>query len=241
MLSAMPEAPGTSVTTRSDTAEGALPVGSPLKSELAYQAIRERILEGTYPSGHRLVLSQVASELAVSPVPVREAMRRLEAEGLVHVRRNAGAKVASIDAHEYRQVIEVLSVLEARATALAAPFLGAADLATTRSLNDQMRSALDGERFEEFFAANRNFHELLYRPCPNTHLTRFVDREWRRMVAIRPTGFRFVPHRGETAVKEHDELLALLAKGARQAQIEALCRRHRLTLPAELERHPQGR
>ena len=215
--------------------------GSPLKSELAYQSIRERILDGTYPSGHRLVLGLVASELAVSPVPVREAIRRLEAEGLVHVRRNAGAKVASVDATEYRQVIEVLALLEASATALAAGRLAEDDLSRARALNDRMRSSLDREHLADFLEANRAFHELLWRPCPNAHLTRFIDREWRRMMAIRPTGFRFAPFRAEAAVRDHDELLALIVKGASPSRIEALCRRHRLTLPAEQEGRGPGR
>ena len=214
---------------------------SPLKSELAYQSIRERILDGTYPSGHRLVLGQVASELRVSPVPVREAIRRLEAEGLVQVRRNAGAQVASVDATEYRQVIEVLALLEASATAMAAASIGEDDLARARELNEQMRSCVDRERLDQFLVANRAFHELLWRPCPNPHLARFIDREWRRMVAIRPTGFRFAPYRAEAAVRDHDELLALIAKGASPARIEAMCRRHRLKRPGDLAGHDPDR
>lgn len=204
-----------------------------LKSELAYQSIWQRILDGTYPSGQRLVIGQVASDLAVSQVPVREAIRRLEAEGIVHVRRNAGATVASVDAIEYRQVIEVLALLEARATALAAPDLGQDDMSKARALNDQMRSLVDRATTEDFLDANRAFHELLWRSCSNTHLTRFIEREWGRMVAIRPTGFRFTAYRAEEAVAEHDELLALIAKRAPAARIEALCRRHRLSLPAD--------
>lgn len=209
--------------------------GSPLKSELAYHSIRERILDGTYPSGHRLVLGQVASELRVSPVPVREAIRRLEAEGLVDVRRNAGAQVASVDATEYRQVIEVLALLEARASALGAPRLTDDERSRARALNDRMRSSLDRAGLEGFLEANRAFHELLWQPCPNVHLVRFTEREWRRMVAIRPTGFRFAPYRAEAAVRDHDELLELIARGAPAARIEALCRRHRLKLPIGLE------
>lgn len=235
MLSRVPGAASTEDGRPAAAPGRAVPPGSPLKSELAYQSIRERILDGTYPSGHRLVLGQVANELAVSPVPVREAIRRLEAEGLVHVRRNAGAQVASLDISEYRQVIEVLALLEARATALAAPELGESDLRTARSLNETMRSSLDRARLDGFLEANRAFHELLWRPCPNLHLTRFIDREWRRMVAIRPTGFRFAPYRAEAAVRDHDELLALIDAGASAARIEALCRRHRLKLPAGLE------
>src|SRR5579875_81573 len=67
------------------------------KHERAYAVIRRRILDGTYRPGHRLVIGTLAAELGVSPVPVREAIRRLEAEGRVVYRHNAGPRVAPAD------------------------------------------------------------------------------------------------------------------------------------------------
>lgn len=207
--------------------------GSLLKSELAYQSIRSRIADGTYPSGHRLVLGQLASELSVSPVPVREAIRRLEAEGYVKVRRNAGAQVASIEPSEYRQVVHVLAILEAAATALAAPLVTKADLDAARGLNEELRTTFADRDRVRFNEANRAFHQLLYRRCPNRHLVKFIDQEWRRMVAISPSRVRYVLRRAEEAVDEHEKLLELVATGAPALTIEALCRNHRGTLPRQ--------
>jgi len=67
------------------------------KQERAYALIRRRILEGTYQPGYRLIISTLADELGVSAVPVREAIRRLEAEGRVVYRHNAGSRVAPLD------------------------------------------------------------------------------------------------------------------------------------------------
>ncbi len=64
------------------------------KQERVYRTIRERILSGDYRPGHRVVIDSLATELGVSALPVREAIRRLEAEGLVVFRPNAGAHVA---------------------------------------------------------------------------------------------------------------------------------------------------
>jgi DNA-binding GntR family transcriptional regulator len=204
--------------------------GSLLKSELAYQSIRARIADGTYPSGHRLVLGQLASELSVSPVPVREAIRRLEAEGYVKVRRNAGAQVASIEPSEYRQVVHVLGILEAAATALAAPLVTKSDLDAARRLNAELRATFANRDRARFNEANRVFHQLLYRRCPNRHLVKFIDQEWRRMVAINPSRSRYVLKRAKEAVDEHEKLLELIAKGASASTIEALSRNHRGTL-----------
>ncbi len=65
---------------------------TPSKSEAAYATISERINNGAYSPGYRLVLGTIAEELGCSVVPVREAIRRLEAEGLVNFTRNVGAR-----------------------------------------------------------------------------------------------------------------------------------------------------
>lgn len=206
--------------------------GSVLKSEFAYQSIRARIADGTYPSGHRLVLGQLAKDLSVSPVPIREALRRLEAEGYVMVRRNAGAQVASIEASEYRQVAHVLGILEAAAMALAAPFVTEADLAAARAINAELRATFSTRDSAKFVQGNRTFHRLLYQRCPNAHLVKFIDQEWDRMVAIRPTRFRYVLKRARETVEEHEKLLELIANEAPASAIEALARNHRGTLPS---------
>ena len=64
------------------------------KQQRVYETIRERILSGTYGPGYRVVIDGLATELGVSALPVREAIRRLEAEGLIVYRPNVGAQVA---------------------------------------------------------------------------------------------------------------------------------------------------
>ena len=93
------------------------------KSEQAYQAVKSRIVEGTYTPGYRLVLGSIAKDLGFSVVPVREAIRRLEAEGLVKFERNVGATVAGIDPTEYLYTMQTLSIVEGAATALSAPLI----------------------------------------------------------------------------------------------------------------------
>src|SRR5205807_4066615 len=73
------------------------------KHEQAYSIIRERIFNGTYVPGYRLVIDGLARELGISPVPIREAIRLLEAEGWVEYRPNAGAQVAAADANKYEE------------------------------------------------------------------------------------------------------------------------------------------
>src|SRR5699024_7788780 len=76
------------------------------KSEMVYHRVRDRILSGQYGAGFRLVRDQLAREFDVSPVPVREAIRRLEAEGLVTFTRNVGAEVTGVNERDYTDTMQ---------------------------------------------------------------------------------------------------------------------------------------
>src|SRR5919108_2853171 len=105
------------------------------KTERAYRTLRERLVEGAYAPGQHLVLSSLARELAISAVPVREALRRLEAEGWVNIHPNVGVEVRRLDLTEWVQAMEALALVEGRATALAAPLLTPEQIAEARSEN----------------------------------------------------------------------------------------------------------
>src|SRR5260370_14312307 len=98
------------------------------KHEQAYSIIRERIFNGTYVPGYRVVIDGLARELGISPVPIREAIRRLEAEGWVEDRPNAGAQVAAAAASKYEEDMTALGLLEGYATPSASTHLHADDI-----------------------------------------------------------------------------------------------------------------
>lgn len=194
----------------------------------AYKHIKQRIADGRFVPGYRLVLGSVASELGMSVVPVREAIRMLEAEGLVTFERNVGAQVAMINAEEYTSTYEALTVVESAAIALAAPLLSADDLERARDINERMRLGIN-DFFDPhgFTQLNAEFHRLLYRACPNDHLLDFVERCWSRIGTLRDSVFSFVPERAPHSVDEHVGILDLIAAGAPAAQIEQAVRDHR--------------
>ena len=198
------------------------------KSQLAYEHLRERITRGGYGPGYRLVLDQLARELGMSVVPVREAIRRLEAEGVVTFERNIGARVAAIDPVDHRDACQTLAIVEGAAVALAQPHLAAADLAEARAINDRLRQCLADFDPVRFTRLNEAFHRTLSDPCPNAQLKNLVDGGWRRLAGLRRSTFGFVPGRAHASVAEHDALLALLADGAAPAAVEAAVREHRL-------------
>jgi DNA-binding GntR family transcriptional regulator len=199
----------------------------PSKSQLAYQWIAARIADRTFAPGHRLVLGQLARELDVSVVPVREAIRRLEAEGLVTFEHNVGAQVAMLEETEYRHTMETLSIIEGAATSLSAPYIEPGDLARARAVNARMSATLDDFDPHTFTRLNLDFHAILFEHCPNPHILDLVHRGWSRMNALRDSTFSFVPGRARESVAEHDALVDLIESGADAADIERAARAHR--------------
>src|SRR5437879_9056824 len=105
---------------------------APNKHELAYRLIGERIEAAAYQPGQRLVIDAMARDLNMSQVPIREAIRRLQAEGWVTYRHNSGPEIANIGLDQWQATMEVLAVLEGYATGLAAPHLRKDDLLQLR-------------------------------------------------------------------------------------------------------------
>lgn len=198
------------------------------KSERAYLAIKAKITDGSYGPGYRLVLGQIAKELDVSVVPVREAIRRLEAEGLITFTANVGAQVVATDSLEYQYTMETLSLVEGMATSMAAPHLSATDISLARSINNEMRECLEHFDPQRFTELNHEFHAVIFERCSNLHILDLVHRGWNRLAAIRESTFSFVPGRAQRSVEEHDHLIDLIERKAPALEIELAAREHRL-------------
>lgn len=210
------------------------------KSQTAYRWIRERIATGAFTPGYRLVFSTLAAELSMSVVPVREAVRALTAEGLVTFERNVGARVAHVDGGQYRFAMQAIGMLESAATALAAPFLTADDIARARQLNDVVRRGLPDLDPRVFREVNQALHGALYARCPNPRLLELLGAEWARLGHLRGSASGIAPGRAAEAVLEHEALIDLIESGAPAETVEHAARRHRAaSLTADLAvRHP---
>jgi DNA-binding GntR family transcriptional regulator len=211
----------------SSVAPGSRPATA-TKQQRVYEALRERILTGAYGPGFRVVIDALAVEFGVSALPVREAIRRLEAEGLVVYRPNAGAQVAPAEPGLYEEELTVLALLEGYATALAAPLLSDDDLGRLGKATDEMVAAMERMDPLAFGRHNHEFHEVIYERCPNRALVELVRDVGRRLDAIRRTVFTHIPYRGAESIAEHRELIALLQSRARADRIERVARAHKL-------------
>ncbi|MEV4217551.1 GntR family transcriptional regulator [Nonomuraea sp. NPDC049725] len=198
------------------------------KAELSYELLRSRIIDGTYGPGYRLVMDQLARETGVSTIPLREAVRRLQSDGLVEIVRNIGARVAMFDSAQVEHSLHVLARLEGYATAISAPRMKASHLKQSREINARMVAALEEFDPPSFTALNREFHFSIYQHCPDEHLRALLEAEWARLDHMRRSSFGHVPGRARRSVEEHEHLLDLIAAGAPGAEIERVACAHKI-------------
>lgn len=199
------------------------------KQQFVYRTLRAAIIRCELPPGERLVIDELARRFELSIIPVREALRLLQSEGLVTNVPHVGVTVAPVSRESILEVFTVLEGLELVATRAAAERATVRDLASLAEIVAQMDSALGSGLYEQWAELNTRFHlaisELAAMPMLQEMMQRTLDR-WDR---IRRYHFKGVlVHRADQAQAEHHELLA---------QIEA---RDLPRLEQTIRRHNQG-
>jgi DNA-binding GntR family transcriptional regulator len=197
------------------------------KQERTYTVLRDRIHSGAFAPRARLNIDGLARELGVSAIPVREALRRLEAEGWVKFQPNVGAIVAPVDATVWEQQMVAVAVLEGAATADAAAHLKPSDLTRVRQLAAEMEQVAAEGDLAKFSRLNRRLHATIIARCANVYLLELIELTNQRLDRIRDTMFTYLPDRSTAATGEHQRLIELL-EGGDTAEIERYARWHKL-------------
>ena len=197
------------------------------KQERTYTILRDRINSGEFQPMARLNIDALSRELGVSPIPVREALRRLEAEGWVRFQPNIGAIVAPVDATTWEQEMVAVAILEGAATADAAARLRPSDMARLRKIAAEMEAVAVSADPIRFSTLNRRLHATIVARCANAYLRELLEQTYTRLDRVRSTMFAYLPDRSAHAVREHAHLLDLLESGD-ATEIERYARWHKL-------------
>ncbi len=149
-------------------------------SAQAREAVRQRIVDRRYPMGSRLVEREVAQELEMSRVPVREALRALVAEGLLELLPHSGVRVRSLERADVRHLYEVWEPLAVQASRLAAGAVAAAapaavDLDALRACLERAERAAGDDEATDEVAAHTAFHEEIVALAGNPLLSRTME------------------------------------------------------------------
>jgi DNA-binding GntR family transcriptional regulator len=201
------------------------------KSEWVYEQLRRRILAGGYKPDDRLRLTELAREFNMSEMPVREALRMLQRDGLIDMHSHRGASVANLSWSRAAEIVAVRMHLEVMAVREAAKGHDKASLAELRKILDRMDRDLAAGSASRFSAGNRDFHRRLYEPAPNSVLKQEIEELWDRVWRARAQSiFEVDRPRMAAAQVEHRAIVAAIAKGNEEAAVKAAIQHRDRTL-----------
>jgi DNA-binding GntR family transcriptional regulator len=213
------------------------------KTQLAAEALRETILSGRLQAGQRLILRELQEELGLSITPIREALKSLEAEGLVVDEPHKGMAVAPFDLQTGIEIYEVRALVEGEAARLTTLRGTDEDLAELERLQREMQSYTRANDLRQTQAANREFHMQIARSCGNRQLHDLTIQLWRRF----PWGTLRLPQRTGEMLEEHAVVVETImrrdpdaARTAMSSHLEHACRRlreHAQARPSQSDEH----
>jgi DNA-binding GntR family transcriptional regulator len=180
--------------------------------EYAAEEIREQILDGELAAGERILLDDVAEDLGISPIPLREALRTLATEGLVAPLPRRGYTVAPVTVADLEETYRVRLVLEPLAVKLAVPVLQPADIDQLRKELELLEAATAAEDWPEHRTHHRAFHFGIYEKCNSTWLIRFTDMLWANSDRYQRMTTQIRGELGDRMV-EHQAVLDACAEG----------------------------
>lgn len=198
--------------------EGAVPASA---VERVYRHTRTAILMGDYPPGFSLRTSELARLNGVSTIPVREAMRRLEAERLVESVANKGVRVARLSASDLADAYQLRTILEVEAVRVAAGRLTSLDRERAIKLRDEMARRFAGGDEADAYAAHRALHFIVYERTNSPWLVHTISTLWDHTERYRRLGMQWL-QQPESQAAQHDEVIEALFGGDPEAAVAAL-------------------
>jgi DNA-binding GntR family transcriptional regulator len=215
-----------------------MPIQRQTLTGMTTDAIRERILRGVYAEGDPLRQDAIGAELGVSRIPVREALRQLEAEGLVTFNPHRGAIVSSLSLKQIQELFELRAEIEGDLIRRAVPYMTAEDHARAGEILDAYDVALQAGQVPVYGALNWQFHSTLYAPAERAVTMNIVNRLHQH--SDRYLRMQLALTHGETRARNEHRAIATAAKKRDAAKASRLLREHILgagrALVAFLER-----
>lgn len=187
-------------------------------TRLLAEELREAIVDGKIAPGERLSEESLAATLKVGRVPMRAALRRLEAEGYVTFLSNSEVTVSKPTMEEVEDYYMIASALEGLAARLAVERALPEELSRLRELHQILKEAYQRKDPEQYFEANSNFHRFIAEVARNERLYRMIDQMRQEIQRTRILSLR-LPHRLDYSMREHDQILdAFLKKNTQLAE-----------------------
>ena len=193
------------------------------------ERLRHSILMGEYGPQERLIEEQLAERLGVSQTPIRQALARLEAEGLVEIAPNKGAMVCAFSIEDVWDIYDLRAVLEGYAARRAASRIGEEELLRLRTLAGEMEAAPGSftdheEEIRWLVATNQEFHGTIVVASRNDRLEKLIQRTVQLPLAFKAF-FWYTPHERAISNHYHRQILGALETGDTE-RAEIIMREH---------------
>ena len=190
--------------------------------DVVFNTLRQAILRGELKPGERLMEIQLANKLGVSRTPIREAIRKLELEGLVLMIPRRGAEVAEITEKSLRDVLEVRGALEELAVKLACQKITDEQIAELRAAEKEFEQALSSGDVTIYAEADVKFHDVIYRATDNQRLIQLLFNLREQMYRYRVEYLKREEAHG-TLLIEHKKIIETIANRDMDAAVDAVC------------------
>lgn len=178
--------------------------------DVVFYTLREAILKGELEPGERLMELDLAEKLGVSRTPIREAIRKLELEGLVKMAPRKGAEVAEITLDDLTDVLEVRKNLEDLAVELACKKSTPEDIEQMKKCHENFKEALKSEDLTIMAEADEAFHNVIYNTTRNKRLMQILNNLREQMYRYRLEYIKDKRKRN-TLVEEHSEIIQAIS------------------------------
>lgn len=178
--------------------------------ELVFESLREAIISAQLRPGERLMEIQLAEEMGVSRTPVREAIRKLELEGLVVMIPRKGAYVAGLSLKDIVDVFEIRGALEGLAAELAAERITDNELEELERYLVKISDEIEKGDLEKVVATDTDFHSILYQASRNQRLSQIISNLREQIQRFRTTSLSY-PGRMKTALEEHRKIVEAIS------------------------------
>ena len=187
------------------------------KNDIVYQMLKDKIIDGELKPGERIIISELAAAFNVSPMPVREAIKRLQQDEFVEVIPHIGAKVASMEWSKLREILLILTELEVLAAKLATPYIGENETKKLDDLIQEMEAVVADNDSKRYAELNKQFHGVIYGSSPYKYLNELIMSLWNKSEFYR-TLFTKSESRTQISLVEHKEWL----KALREKDVESV-------------------
>jgi len=174
--------------------------------DMIYEKLRERITWGMLLPGERLVEDDLAKQFKASRSPVREALRLLEAEGLITFQRNKGITVSKLSIKQVEEIYDLLLLLESFAARATSMEISETSLNHLRTIHEKLKVAAKTGNLTEWFDNNSQFHNFFFKHCGNDNLIKTVNNLKRKVHRYDYLAIG-VPGDFETFVMQHEGIL----------------------------------